>query len=545
MRVNRELIKDLPTKRCISLSAYLHRLFESEEDRLQDKTDFFFDKLRWGIEKGDILDDFSFNATVRGVGGSGKSGLSFEICNQTLTTSLESNKDWKVLLFRAPQRFLDLIRAKAPSDIGAQFQIVQNLNEFTPHSIVYFDEAILALNLMNYRDKWIQNFLNGLTFARHKDLIFLANSVDDGVLYRYLTRTHFTFYKTHSDEMIERNRNDAFLDQFAEKISKLKPNETLFRTSFKYFVNSHVKRGLIDAPLENYCSWFDKELSKYMSESIMDQRFVERQRQQAQIEDTIQEIVQKYPSQLMNARGKAFLEGYFQRERPEFYEMIQENVSDIYKQAVYLISLSKNRDTSEKAQNLPVDQLLINKNWIFPRFLRENITDEIQAELAELTNTGLSQNQIAKSMKKSLSWVNQMIQFYAKRRFGYYFQQYWDLLWGGSGENSGDNHLPDWIDEKGKIFEPNYAYSIKWCNIYKNKIDKYKQTADMGPEFDWAKKNRQRYYYAVMYNAAWSTCIYIKKIFLDDPETIIFDKSAFQQNMKKTAHDTLQILTDF
>jgi len=485
------------------------------KEHLKDKTNIFVDLLKRNAKE----EGFGGIAWIQGTTGSGKSAHMCKLFQMFLEFSYDQRN---IALYKAPDNLLNAIVDAVPNKYKGKFRIVDRLSEINPFDVVGFDEGYLTANAMGWFKKNAQNFIESLTTLRHNSVFIILNSLDDGILKRFRTKSQFDFYKLMTERSIEENRSDQFLKKYANLISTLWNKDLcLFRTSHLRFAR-YCKRGILNLPLDEVCSWYNDDISRSFEGECFDAGLRKQEQLKENLEPYILELAGVFGAKITLDDVKGYLYDF----RPEIYVAYEDHLpliksliksrfhatmtgSQKYEQKKNIdINNLKKKDESYKRIQIPEMSRKTKYFDFLCEFYRLNLSHldtkerEYRARTMQLWAMGLPQSEIYKKVG-DINHVNKVIKMYRDGfkienhllRQCYALEHYCANYTGGI--RFGEIGVPDIIyfnGEKKELF-PAEVKSIKPPSPNATKVEfhlfsKASQVNNLNPSYEYCLKHK-------------------------------------------------------
>jgi len=308
------------------------RLLGIEESKDSIRRNYTPDFIAF-LENNNNTPDFSFILLTMGAGGSGKTAIAFMMSH----VLLKADPKRHVLLYRVPETLVpdiqESLTANGLAEWCPRFKRIENLREVDVNAILIIDEGVLNANAKEALMKEMVDFEQDLSFSRHKRIIALMNSVDDGVLLGFRKKAHIMIYKQLTKGFVDNVRNDRFVKTHSYDLTKLAINEAIIYSTYKYFNN---RIGKLKLDLKVYCPWYTDKISRNMANetfSAQYSRFSERDKMATHYAKI---AVDFFGEDLKKPRMQSVMLGWFKHEYPDQYFDLQRVIKDIYQAAMYM-----------------------------------------------------------------------------------------------------------------------------------------------------------------------------------------------------------------
>jgi len=504
----------------------LKQFLRLPQQRYRDVTDEFVEFLRSGA--GDP--EFGWSAMIMGMVGSGKSALA------AIVTSilLESDSRRRCAVYQSPS-LAAAVQAAAPGGVRERFRAVGSLREIQNHDVVWIDEGALSANAKEALRVELRAFGKALRKVRHKRIVVLLLSQDDGVLLEFRKLAQFWFLKRASPALLELMRSNALVRAHERRLRTLPRTRALLISNYYSF--SHT--GLLTLPLKRYCPWWGRAVSQNMAAESFDDEFERAARIRAQVREVAQEAVGEFGKTLLKGKASALLRGWLAAERPEVYHDLRKHVSDILDAAVYLLYKGEKRKEEEKVAALrdvvvPPEGIgfgdyvrqFLSENSIC--FFRRSVSPGDEREVVALVADSVPQRRAAQETGLSATMVSRIWSYYwgkRKTRGGEFAPrelQVWALYERYvaarvGGKRLGGNSEPDVI-APGDV-----AISCKIYNA-RDKALTFYVSEDFRPEAGWARARGQDSFQLWVRNIAWGPHDCVLEVRVDGGERVVVHK---------------------
>ncbi len=285
------------------------------------------------LEANNNTPDFSFILLTMGAGGSGKTAVAFMMSH----IMLKADPKRHVLLYRVPETLVpdihESLKANGLEEWNTRFKRIEHLREVDVNAILIIDEGVLNANAKEALMKEMVDFEQDLSFSRHKRIVALMNSVDDGVLLGFRKKAHIMIYKQLTKGFVDNVRNDHFVKTHAYDLTKLAINEAIVYSTYKYFSN---KIGKLKLDLKLYCPWYNDKISRNMANETFSAQFSRFTEKDKLATHYAKIAVDFFGKDLGKPRMQAVMLGWFKHEYPDQYFDLQRVIKDIYQTAMYM-----------------------------------------------------------------------------------------------------------------------------------------------------------------------------------------------------------------
>jgi len=395
-----------------------------KNDTLYDYTKIFVKAIKTLSKRP----GFGGIAWITGTAGSGKSVLMCIIDNLLLQGSPEKRN---IAFYQAPDSLLKAVKNAVPRFMREKFRIIDRLSEIETFDVMNLDEGYLAADAKDYLKKNERNFIKSLTTLRHKSVITILNSLDDGILRGYRTKAQLRFYKQLTDGYIEENPKDRFAKLHAEAITSLEPHETIYRITQPHLLKFGLRKGALVMPLKKYCPWYNDQISRSFEGENFDALLRETERIKERAEPLIKLLSSVFGPKITVSDAIGYLWDNHPSLLLEFEDQLKYIVSAI-KTRYKLAKLNKKkyqrieklRDDFDKKEEIyqKIQLPEINKETKFPEFLLqfyrlnlktyEDAEKEYHALIMHDWANGLSQADIREQRGGAPNTINAIIKKY-------------------------------------------------------------------------------------------------------------------------------------
>jgi hypothetical protein len=467
-------------------------------------------------------DEFQMIIFQMGTTGGGKTGTGLILGNLLL----HSDPSRYMVFWNTPATIVDSIEKVCPPYMRGRIEVATKLREVRPNAFLVVDEGVAQADAKEALKVEMRSFVKALSYSRHLRIITLLNATDDGVLLGFRKKSQLQFYKLLTAPLIDLSKNAPFLKKHKGTLIRLRPWETLFVSSYKYFQRTGIMKMALGRPnprlrvmferkgIPNLCSWYTTEISKNMSEVSFDYEWQKTQERRVEIEKLVNEAIKKFGDRLLKTRSNQLIEGWLLTEKREIYHDFKRHITEISRIAFYKLEMRKiqKEQKKKKKKDGPVRKdLLYDKKMSFPDFLRNNIIDPTASEICALIAEGLSQKDVAGILKKSMTTVSAVFKEWRdgigdkdKGRLGYLFED-WFAKNRGGGKTAGPSRTePDFVDSEGNI------WSLK-LRFLRDATLTFYQEKNFGPEYRLAKGTGSTYFVGLL-NPSWDQTIRVLEV---------------------------------
>jgi len=488
----------------------------------RDVTEDFLKFLAAGAENP----EFGWNGMIMGMVGSGKSALA-AILTSVL---LESDARRQCAVYQSPS-LADAVQGAAPPGVRERFRAVGSLREVRNHDIIWIDEGALSANAKQALTVELRSFGKALRKVRHKRVITLLLSQDDGVLLEFRKLCQFWFLKRVSPALLELMRSNALVKRHERRLRTLPRTRALLISNYYDF----NRTGLLTLPLRRYCPWWTGAVSRNMAEESFDDEFERAARIRAQVREVAQEAVGEFGKTLLKGKASALLRGWLAAERPEVYHDLRKHVGDILDAAVYLLYKGERKREEERVAALR--DVVVPPGIGFGDFIRQFLTENSvsffrrsvspgdEREVVALVADSVPQRQAAEETGLSATMVSRIwSSYWGKRKvsggeFAPRELQVWALYERYAAARTGGRRLGG-NSEPDVIAPGDIAVSCKIYNA-RDKALTFYISEDFRPEADWARARGQESFQLWVRNIGWGPVDLVREVRLDGDERVV------------------------
>jgi len=294
---------------------------------------------------------------------------------------LEKNRKRFVQILKAPTDFIENIEKACPEEYKGRFQSLPKLRFLRKNAILIIDEGLLGANAKEALTKEMRRLSKFTSKSRHPNIIVIINSVNLGILGEFKDMIDITIYKHLGFQFFIRNKGrDPFIDQHEKLLSHLKEWEGIIISSYKKF---NYEKGKISLKYEDYCPWFNDNLSLNQQDTNPDADFEDEIQLSKEIERLAKMAVNELGYRLLRPLAGRKLKGWLQAEHKELYYDFEKYIPRILTLAYYMVEEMIDQ-TNQKKDNEFVDiiEMLIRekgsefkhkgvnylKNWLYEQF---------------------------------------------------------------------------------------------------------------------------------------------------------------------------------
>jgi len=294
---------------------------------------------------------------------------------------LEKNRKRFVQILKAPPDFIKNIEEVCPEEYKGRFESLPKLRFLRKNAILVIDEGLLGANAKEALTKEMRRLSKFTSKSRHPNIIVIINSVNLGILGEFKDMIDITIYKHLGYQFFVRNRGkDKFIDQHEKLLSHLKEWEGIIISSYKKF---NYERGKISLKYEDYCPWFNDNLSLNQQDTNPDADFEDEIQLSKEIERLAKMAVNELGYRLLKPLAERKLKGWLQAEHKELYYDFEKYIPRILTLAYYMAEEMVNQ-TNQDTNNefVEIIEMLIRekgsefkhkgvnylKNWLYEQF---------------------------------------------------------------------------------------------------------------------------------------------------------------------------------
>ena len=294
---------------------------------------------------------------------------------------LEKNRKRFVQILKAPPDFIKNIEEVCPEEYKGRFESLPKLRFLRKNAILVIDEGLLGANAKEALTKEMRRLSKFTSKSRHPNIIVIINSVNLGILGEFKDMIDITIYKHLGYQFFVRNRGkDKFIDQHEKLLSHLKEWEGIIISSYKKF---NYERGKISLKYEDFCPWFNDNLSLNQQDTNPDADFEDEIQLSKEIERLAKMAVNELGYRLLKPLAERKLKGWLQAEHKELYYDFEKYIPRILTLAYYMAEEMVNQ-TNQDTNNefVEIIEMLIRekgsefkhkgvnylKNWLYEQF---------------------------------------------------------------------------------------------------------------------------------------------------------------------------------
>jgi hypothetical protein len=340
-----------------------------------------------------------------------------------------------VALYKAPDKLLDEIQAAVPSKLEDRFRIVDDLYDVGKYDILNLDEGYLSVNALDALRKSAKYFIESIVTLRHKGVIIIVNSPDDGILRGLRKKSQFRFYKTLSRGYLYETA-DKFAKRYDEILPRLLPDQTLFETSHIHFLQEQIFEGVLQMDLTRYCPWYNDRISRSFEGENFDAYLRKIKKVKDDSEKLIELLMKKFEDKV-DKINKKLVKGLLWDEYPKLYRKFEPHLTNIVETVKWRVFKQKELGGSDigGVQDLKVPTIIKHNEQPSPKdadneysyddscaqffkgFYRKNLPEAVSyrkiiPEMIYDWVCGSSQRQIAFDHDVGLTKTNQLIKKY-------------------------------------------------------------------------------------------------------------------------------------
>ena len=260
--------------------------------------------------------DFAPSIGILADRGRGKSCFAFIV----ITLLLAGNKKRHAKFYQSPPSLLDKIEEAFPRAFSSRFDVIQDVFDIDEDNILAIDEAGNVLNGKKALTKEQREFIEGLTFARHKHVPVLWCTVIPGVSKMLNILSEIKIYKRMNIDYVKAliDDGDKFAKKYSHILTRLPIDRAIFRSNYKYFVDANgeeIREGGLVLNKKEYCPWYSEAISENMSGENMAAERDKVLSSQNALKSFIDEIVEKYGAQLKKGFAAKLIKGFILNEK--------------------------------------------------------------------------------------------------------------------------------------------------------------------------------------------------------------------------------------
>lgn len=478
----------------------------------------------------------------------GKTGLTFIELNQIL----KDNPKRFVQFYKVPDLLVDTVYEKLKEydknlyeEYKGRFECINKIRKIRQNGIVVIDEGLIGANAKEALKVGMRNLGKYLSKSRHPNNIVIINSVNLNILSEFRDMIDIAIYKRVGSKFIMNNeRRDPILDKLASYLTRLHPQHGFLFSDYWDF----EKIGGIDIELDDYCPWFDDDISRYHQHTSPDVAFDEEKRLNTKLDKIAKQVIDEV-GDTFQGRGKKYdFEVWFERNHEALAYDYQTHVNDIYKRYCYFLKYGGDMNSDIVYEEEKETEIDYEKQESFHKFCERNILQMKDSEYSreEMENIATVAKGLARGdsyrdidsnypnigyhfIRTTAKWLrSQANQQYG---LGFLFERWMAFNLGVPEDKiedavGGHSSTPDLVwDDK--------IWTFKFRISKNEKSYKFRQSLDFAPEYKLAKKKGKRYYLAFM-DPKWSLKVDMKEIDpINDPEEIVVKAPEKQVKMLK------------
>lgn len=557
-----------------TISQYKAAKDEDEKDDssvLRDYTKLFLEKLKQLNGRPSCV--------IMNLGGKGSGKTTIEFIEDSILIASDLPNPCLVF-WKAPPNFLDKVGFKCPRSWFGRIYSVKSLREINSllgqysHVIFNMDEATRDMNAKQATTVNSRRFEKAVTLFRQKNVFLIYNTQIGNVSKSLRQLTDIVIYKANTKRAILES-DDSFAKEYLDKIINLfnptRKKYCLFQSSWSELLDKDgklVTEGYLVLDKDQYCPWFDEELSKGYSDADLDSEFGDEKDKNQLIFEIADKFMKEKPGTPLKMVTQPYIEGWLrvtdenllydvQQLIPKIYSVIRYKLGD--KKILEIEELEKKQLEKEKkktkGQKDSLDSDNDNDNDLddddddliedpddshasivgfetekgntFAKFASANMSykileelfhfekatkisvDVVRSVLFHLIKDGYvsTQEQLATVCGLAKGTLNDILKKFRDLNFRReigYLLEDWWVSTHG-GSAAHNEHIPDWIDPNtGEI------WSFKWRLDYSKQL-KFYQNSDFKPEYDAARKKETNYKVGFL-NSAWGVDMQVVEV---------------------------------
>jgi hypothetical protein len=511
-------------------------IFNFEVDDLRDISTQFINFLRRDkyLNKSEKQNSFILWHIAMRKGG--KTGLTFIELNQLL----KSNPERFIQFYKVPELMVDIIYQKLQEfdqnlceEYKGRFECINKIRKIRQNGIVVIDEGLIGANAKEALKVGMRNLGKYLSKSRHSNNIIIINSVNLNILSEFRDMIDIAIYKRVGSKFIMNNeRRDPILDKLAPYLTRLRPQEGFLFSDYWDF----EKIGVFTIELDDYCPWFDDDISRYHQHTSADVAFEEEKKLKSALDKIAKQIISEV-GDTFQGRGKKYdFEVWFQRNHEALAYDYQTHINDIYKRYVYFLKYADNMNSDMVYEEEEEITIAYEEQEQFHEFCERNILQMHDAEYSreEMENIAT----VAKGLARGDSYrdidsnypnigyhfirtIAKWLRSEANQKYGlgYLFER-WMAFNLGVPEGEIEDLIGGYSSTPDLVWK-NKIWTFKFRISRNEKSYKFRQSIDFAPEYSLAKKKGKCYYLAFM-DPKWSLKVDMKEIDpINDPEEVI------------------------
>jgi hypothetical protein len=465
----------------------------------------------------------------------GKTGLTFIELNQLL----KNNPKRFVQFYKVPDLMVDIIYQKLQKydqdlyeEYKGRFECIDKIRKIRQNGIVVIDEGLIGANAKEALKVGMRNLGKYLSKSRHPNNIVIINSVNLNILSEFRDMIDIAIYKRVGSKFIMNNeRRDPILDKLAPYLTRLRPQEGFLFSDYWDF----EKIGVFTIELDDYCPWFDDDISRYHQHTSADVAFDEEKKLNATLDRIAKQIVDEIGKEFDRRGGKYDFEVWFQRNHEALAYDYQTHINDIYKRYTYFLNYDDGLDSTPLYEEKEPIKIEFKEQESFSEFCRRNILRirdpeysreemEMISKVAEGLTRGDSYRTIDDNhpeigyhfVQKAAEWLRSKANH--QYGLGYLFEK-WMAFKLGVPEGEIDDKVGGSQDGPDLVWDDT-IWTLKFRISKQEKTFTFRQSLDFRPEYNLAKRKGKTYFLGFM-DPKWSLKVQTREIDpVNDPEEI-------------------------
>lgn len=357
--------------------------------------------------------DFAPTIGILADRGRGKSCYEF-ILNRLLQSG---NPNRSSAFYQSPPSLIDKIKESFPKAFSSRFKVINDIYDTQIDDILNIDEAGNILNGKKALTIEQREFIEGLTFARHRHVPVIWCTTIPGVSKHLRILSEIMIYKRMNSGFVRAliEEGDKFAKKYASVLVKLPIDRALFRANYKYLVNAkgkEIHEGGLVMHKDLYCPWYTEAISQNMSEENMAAERGKQLAAQLELEPFIEEIVRKYGPELKKGYAAKLIKGFILNEKsPQEILALKPYVPDLVARAFQRYHESATTMTIKnpsKTLNIPeVPELSLDAPISFKSFLDAFYRNNLPLHIELSQKTTLERDNIIEILQDWLDGVGQ------------------------------------------------------------------------------------------------------------------------------------------
>ncbi len=196
----------------------------------------------------------------------------------------------------------------------------------------------------------MKNLVKFLSKSRHYNVIGIVNSVSFGILLEFKNVVDAIMYKRLPRSLIRNNqKKDYILKEYTDTILKLKDWQGILISNYKRF----EREGIVSWKYENYCPWFNDNISLYQKSTSPDVDFDETTRLLKIQSNIVNWIIKAVGSEFKGKGGYRNFRMWFYTNHTDEYHDNFKHLRTLYD--LYLYTLSENHNNRVSSTVLSID----------------------------------------------------------------------------------------------------------------------------------------------------------------------------------------------